>query len=62
MFEWYLDKNNDRITDLVFDELIIKKSGLGWWRRFWNTEKDLEWVEERKTELLNKEFDASRGN
>lgn len=61
MMEWFEYNNWDRIYDLAEEELVIKKSDLGWWRRNWNTSKDLDWVQERAEELLNKEFDALRG-
>jgi len=60
MFEWFEDKNANRIYDLASAELVIKKSNLGWWRRNWNTEKDLLWIEKRTNELLNKEFALGR--
>lgn len=62
MLEWYTERNWHRIYDLVCAELIIKKSDLGWWRRNYNTDKDLTWVQRRAETILNKEFDALRGN
>jgi len=56
LWSYFKDKNRVRLHDLAMDELIIKKSNLGWWRRNWNTKEDLDWVEKRTAELLNKEF------
>jgi len=56
LWSYFKDKNGVRLYDLAMDELITKKSDLGWWRRNWNTKEDLDWVEKRTAELLNKEF------
>lgn len=59
MLEWFFEKNYNRVNKLALDELIIKKSNLGWWRRNWNTHKDLLWASERTAKIIAKEFDAN---